>query len=134
MARSSRITNCELPIAHNAAIVSADVPIADVTGHDDKNVGLLLLLREGWRAYSCRGYGQNEQHWPDLSSKAHHTPRLSVTGGITCCEMPTVQRITKPNGAAMDSMLRHDAADPFWAGRFRYSEVTETKTSRHSLW
>ena len=32
-------------IAHHAAIVGADVPVADVVGHDDEDVGLLLLLR-----------------------------------------------------------------------------------------
>ena len=39
-------------IAHHAAIVGADVPVADVVGHDDEDVGLgrgAGLLREGWR-------------------------------------------------------------------------------------
>ena len=38
-------------IAHHAAIVGADVPVADVVGHDDENIRLLWLLRESWRAY-----------------------------------------------------------------------------------
>ena len=36
-------------VAHLAAIIGADVPVADVIAHDDENVGLgLRLLRKGW--------------------------------------------------------------------------------------
>src|SRR4051794_29745109 len=30
-------------IAHHAAVVGADVPIADIIGHDHEDIGLLLL-------------------------------------------------------------------------------------------
>jgi len=58
-------------VTHHAAIVSADISVADVIGHDDKNVGLLRLLRHGWRASDCRGCSQSEQppaRCPSLSS------------------------------------------------------------------
>ena len=32
-------------VTHHAAIVGADVPVADVIAHDDEDIGLLLLLR-----------------------------------------------------------------------------------------
>ena len=41
-------------VAHHAAIVGADVPVADVIAHDDEDIGLLRLLREGWRAARWR--------------------------------------------------------------------------------
>ncbi len=31
-------------IAHHAAVVGADIPVADIIAHDDEDVGLLLLL------------------------------------------------------------------------------------------
>ena len=34
----------ERMVAHDAAIIGADVPVADVIGHDDEDVRLLLLL------------------------------------------------------------------------------------------
>jgi len=36
-------------VAHHAAVVGTDVPVADVVGHDDEDVGFLRLLRVSGR-------------------------------------------------------------------------------------
>ena len=74
-------------VTHHAAIVGADVPVADVIAHDDEDVWLLRLLREGWRAYSERGCGESEQSRPDVPRKAHHT-LLWITNSWNCL-LPT---------------------------------------------
>src|SRR6267378_2420913 len=60
-------------IPHHAAVVGTDVPVPDIVGHDDKNVGLLRLLGNGRRACGCRSCGQSNQPRPDFPCKAHHT-------------------------------------------------------------
>jgi hypothetical protein len=42
-------------VAHHAAVVGADVPIADVVGHDHENVRRLLWLR------GCSQRGQHDR-------------------------------------------------------------------------
>jgi len=42
------------PVAHLAAVIGADVPIADIVCHNDEDVGLLLLGHCGKRErYRC---------------------------------------------------------------------------------
>ena len=45
-------------IAHHATVVGADVPVADIIGHDDEHVGLLLLRGRG---SEYRGSEQRQQ-------------------------------------------------------------------------
>ena len=47
-------------VTHHAAVVSADVPVADIIGHDDEDVWLLRLLRHGWRTCGKGGRSQGE--------------------------------------------------------------------------
>ena len=41
-------------VSHHAAVVGADVPVADVIRHDDEDVRLLRLCLSG---RDCQGYG-----------------------------------------------------------------------------
>ena len=66
-------------VAHHAAIVGADVPIADIVGHDDKDVGLLRLLCHSWRQRGCCRC-QRDQPWPDFPCKSHPVLLLNCSG------------------------------------------------------
>ena len=59
-------------IAHHAAVVGADVPVADVVAHDDDDVRLLRGLRAGRpsRRSRERGHGY-QQSAPDETAHAH---------------------------------------------------------------
>jgi hypothetical protein len=63
-------------VAHHAAIVGADVPVADVIAHDDKDVGFLLLRRRG--CDHC-GSKRREQREADVPAPVH---RRSPDEGI----------------------------------------------------
>ena len=52
-------------ISHHAAVVGADVPVTDVIGRDDENVGLLQLLGRRWCACGCRERSESEEPPPN---------------------------------------------------------------------
>jgi len=45
-------------IAHLASIIGADVPIADIVGHDDEDIRLLLLRECG----KCERYNREHRY------------------------------------------------------------------------
>ena len=69
-------------IAHHAAVVGADVPVADVVAHDDEDVRLLLLRER--RLRFCKSEGKRRQKHEPLSPAHRRLPRskcwLQVSG------------------------------------------------------
>jgi hypothetical protein len=59
-------------VAHHAAVVGADVPVADVVAHDDEDVRLLLLLlrRRGCWCDQCESE-RCQQGKPDVPAPVH---------------------------------------------------------------
>jgi hypothetical protein len=94
-------------VSHHAPVVGADVPVADVIGHDDQNIGLLRLLRHGRRA---RGYGcdQGKQAWVDVPCEAHR--KFSpFSDCLEACDKSTCL-IESPWGTRQKRLIGHAAA------------------------
>jgi hypothetical protein len=53
------------------AVVGADVPVADVVAHDHEDIGLLLLLRDGWCRRDRHDGKHREQTDVDTSDDGH---------------------------------------------------------------
>ena len=97
-------------VAHHAAIVGADVPIADVIGHDDEDIRL-LLLRGSRRDHRHPNGERCQQTEPDIPVHAHRSngnighcasaPLLRGTGArLRGCERPSLDGSRGPIGLA----------------------------------
>src|SRR5215211_7740647 len=69
-------------VAHHAAVVGADVPVADIVAHNDENVRF-LLLREG-RGRRRHGGKRREQANVDASDDTHDRSISVHEQGMTC--------------------------------------------------
>src|ERR1044072_2540206 len=89
-------------IAHLAAVVGADVPVADIVAHDDKDVRLCLrLCRHGcgqyWREVEC--CEQDKQY---ASAQIHMSTFMFTALFKKCPE----RRADAPRGACVTGQWR----------------------------
>jgi hypothetical protein len=82
--------------AHHAAMVGADIPDANIVGHDNEDIGLLLLC-DCWRA--CRHHSENRSHKADQNS--YHAHRRIPSGRLREEETPLVVFIRASAGRRM---------------------------------
>jgi hypothetical protein len=66
------------PISHHAAIIGADIPVADVVAHDDEYVGLLLLRGE---RQACGGSSENRCQKSNAGACHAHGVLQQIVGG-----------------------------------------------------
>src|SRR5260221_13693832 len=124
---------------HQAAVISADVPHADIVAHDDDDVGLFgrrLRLREAWNQSSGQkqGHGERAEPRPWRTSRCHLLPPVSrkirlnteaSCGRVEPARYAVSAGIWKPEKV----MIRE------WPPRARLSSVTMSASCRadHSL-